>query len=459
MNFRLPIFLAALSLLATAAMGFSGCAAADGESISGEGAPAGASAETELAVRRLAGHDVEEAHEIYTELASDYPDNGLVHAGKAVTELLLLPGSTPTDELVAQHLGGDASGLDAQKVVYGDNGYLQLVADGVPWVGSGNWTGIKGIIADRVPWDEEQLGALPDFVAGLDRPVDRAVPRLESLASRLKTIESDLQTALDDPEFDHFVLPGEVFYDPRGLTLVLGKSELSLIGAAVASSRGTLGFFNAYRHDWTLEEVFGPERRDQADSDDPDRSAWTAWDYSVDYLDGRFLRSIADDRRGRLEDARSAFQRALRWTSRSIELGLDSSLNSALNWESVEAEYARNLADFLEATADALASPTELPSTRPSTTAEFAPVFEDGRTLDEDLDWFSARRRDGDIRWRVTDAALQNVFVREVFDPPVDLVDDEGPTFRVLGERLSSFWDRLSGEIPENFRQAVVPTQ
>lgn len=410
----------------------------------------------EEARRLLAQHQVDGARDEYRDILMSSSENGAADgraaAGLAVTETLLIFQRDPVDDLLTDHLGAEAP-LDVNRAIYADNGYLYWWSRGTPWVGAGDRPGIRTLIESRLPWSAERLGSLANFTKGLTEPAGRMGEDLDRLAGSLTDIETYIQTALDDPDFQGIFIPGEVFHNDD-FSVTLRRSELAALGATIAGIRAACHAFRSYEHAWSLEDAFGPQMEQMASDNPPEREGWQAWDYSVEFLSTR-LASVPTGAEPR-EDTRAALDDALRWAEQAVDLGLDEvDRPSRLNWASVDPSYARDLRDLLVAVRMSLAEPAVLPTSDPETTANYAPLFGEGRSLPEGERWWNPNpvRADSSdpesevlyIEWLWNEPALQQTLISGFFEPGIDITRENVTLAdRIQGlEGFSSFWDTL----------------
>lgn len=438
-----------------------GCGADAGASFSSGGTSEGDFAR---ALEALAEHRVREAHDTYTSLLERSTGDGRAAAGKAVTDLMLLPSSAPANELWTEHLGASGE-LDIVEVFYADEGYLYWLSRGVRWDGDGDYAGIRQLLVDRLPWSEEQLDSREAFVEGRTRPVGEAIETIERLTTRLERIESTIDLVLADDDFDVFILPGQALQE-ESLTLRLGPSEFALLGAAVAASRAVLRFASAYVYDWTLRQAFGSRWQQKAEADGGDHPEWEAWDYTIDYLDARLGRQLREQSDRHLTAAREASSRAISYLTTSIDRGRTQRFEGALRWSEVDLDYVRRLRDVLAAVREALRESTDIPSTDPSVRLDLSVFFESGRTLDSEIDWWRAESQnrepndtDGmasetNVQWRWNERALQQWAVEGVVDPSFDVGSDDTPELTIGGDAWNNFRSTLVGPTRRAFEDA-----
>jgi hypothetical protein len=446
-----------IGLLSLLCMGASegGCAPQD---MSAEGGDVGTTTVDQRlldAQAALANHDVEQAQAIYGQIVAEQGDApGAAFAGKAFTDLLLLPGSQPARTLLVDHLGA-TSGVDANDAIYAEEGFLYWQVRGVPWNDDGTYLGIRSLIADELPWSAERLDSLRAFFTGLDTPGDAMMDDLVVLADAMAQIENDLQRALDDPDFEFLYVPGLVFHHDD-LELLLGRSELHMLSSVVSATRASVYFLAAYEHTWTLDGMLGSQAEARANPTD----GWQTGDYALAYLDGRLARKVRDPLH--LRESRQAFDASLESAVAAIDVGLNGELETTLRWKQADAAYAEELIVFLEAVRDSLEGPAELPGSTPKTTMDLSSFFEgEGRTLPVDIRWFERveATAEMDAYWQVGDAALQAFFVDGVFEPGFTVGEGNAPDLKIDDERGQKFRDAISGDVERDVEQAFFTTQ
>jgi hypothetical protein len=449
-----------LALLCMGASG-GGCAPSATEA-SVDGAPEDMSVDERLleAQAQLAKHDVESAQAIYADIiATNDEPPGAAYAGKALTDLLLLPGSQAASNVLVDHLGA-TSGIDANDALYAEEGFLYWQVRGVPWSDDGSYPGIRSLISSELPWSQDNLSSLRGFFTGLDTPADEMMDDLVLLADAMAQIENDLQRALDDPDFERLYVPGRTFHY-EDLDLLLGRGELNLLSSALAATRGSIYFVAAYQHDWTLDEAIGS----QSTARDDVRNGWSTSDYAVDYLDSRLVREVRDPLR--LREARTAFNASLASSVEAIRLGLESEVDTTIRWNEGDRAYAVELIEFLEALRNSLYGPTELPGSTPKTVMDLSSFFDQGRSLEADIRWFervdatvdSDDQAGSDAFWQMTDAAQQAFFVDGVFEPSFQISEDGAPSLRIDDERGRKFRQAVTGDVQSGVEDAYFTTQ
>ena len=358
-------------------MALSGCGADASELDGWAGAPRPAAYDAAIigqAEQDLKLHDVRRARARYTEaLATQDPRvEGTAAAGKAVTELMLLPGSAAVRELVVEQLGAQNRSYDVQRLIWSDSGALYWFEQGVRWEDDGEFEGVRSIVSGDLPWSLERLDAADVFVAGLDQPGDRIAEALVAIADELRGLEQDLQTAIFDPKFEYLYLPSEVFHHDA-MSMALGKSELAAIHGVVSLARSGAYLVAAYRHPWTLEEAFTPAAPGVAPID-----------HAAPYLDPLLGRQLVGEdpqdtlRRARLNEARLAARNGLSFLHTSISLGLESEVLeiSPLRWDRVDRDLGYDLVDILQALENAVDGPAKIPHATDDLSVDLSVFFE-----------------------------------------------------------------------------------
>jgi len=450
--------------LLVAALGGLGCGVSEQANLSAGGGPdRDRDAELRSASLDLANRDIRSARQTYSELFRGR-DTPRAAAGKAITDLFLLPESDRVVSLFRNHLGARGT-VDAQSILYEEGGYLYWLRKGATWTGRGDSAGIRDVIADRLPWDRSRLESFDAFAEGLDTPLGEARGDVLGVAERLGTIQDHIRTAVRSESFERFVVPGETFRDVQ-LTMKLGRSEMALLGAVVATSRGLLRYAAAYEYDWNLEEAFSRPCETFDGDPAPD---WRTWDCTLKFLDRRWFRSVADE--SQLGEARQRFDEALGFLQRAIDLGLerrDEQRDLALEWSEVDAEYAEHWRDLIGDVRTALEKLQTLrftshPTREGPVEANFSSLFDPGRTLDVELDWLVRSGRstsDEPPDWIVADRALQAYFVEGIFEPAFDLTQGQNPELsRELtgdGEGLGPEFEALTADTSENIERSYL---
>ncbi len=409
----------------------------------------------------LANHDVEQAQAIYGQIIAGQDAPGAAYAGKAITDLLLLPGSASARTIFVDHLGA-TSGIDANDAIYAEEGFLYWQVRGVPWNDDGTYPGIRSLIADELPWTSDQLASLRSFFTGLESPGNDLMDELVVVADAMAQIENDLHRALEDPDFQVLYVPGPTFhYDD--LDLLLGRSELHMLSSIIAATRGSIYLVAAYEHNWTLDGLLGA----QAEMREVPKDGWKTGDYALEYLDSRLGRAVRDAQR--LAEARTAFEASLTSAVDAIRAGLDRQSETTLRWRQADEAYAGELIAFLEAVKGSLHGPTELPGTTPKTSMDLSKFFEgEGRTLNADIRWFerveaTTESTGGstatEAYWEVSDAAMQAFFVDGVFEPGFSVAEGTAPDLTIDDERGQKFREAISGDVERDVEDAYFTTQ
>ena len=274
--------------------------------------------DTEQAREHLIDHEVDEAQALYSAALVDNPEHGHAAAGKAITDLLLLAQAADAQPFWVEFLGAE-SVFDAGSVFYDRGGLFYWMSKGVPWGDDGDYAGIRSLITDRLPWSAPRLESLYAFTRGLDQTLGDNLDSTVAVADALAQIERELRVALEDDEFEAFVLPGEVFH-ATDVDVVMGPAELAALSSAVSFLRGVIYLNAAYAHDWTPEGAVIEANGDRQ----------AQIDHAAGYLDVQLFRAVEDP--ARLGDARESFARALRSLRESVDVGERSSAKTALNW-------------------------------------------------------------------------------------------------------------------------------
>lgn len=453
------------ALLAAAVVVVAGCADVDVEAADNLGIDQDEPAALEdyqQAEQHLQSHRVDEARDTYASALDNRPDDGMAAAGLAVTQMLLMLELDEVTELLLEHLDAQGS-IDPNELLYAEEGVLYWASRGVRWADdSDDYEGIRDLVTDELPFDDERLQSLTAFVEGLDDPVGQGLRQLVSVANALYTIESHIETALEDPEFVRLYVPGEVFHD-SDLDLRLGRSELAAIRAGISTARSLVYFVAAYEHEWTLEDAFGQWRYDPPEH--RYKPGYEPIDYTVEVLDDDLFRAV--ESQDRLAASKSSLREGVDWTREAIRYGIEQTETSTtLRWEYVQEDDALEVDELLEAVDTALDEPTELPHVVPETTLDLRPLFEDGgRTLDRDVPWFVSTEMqtsgdddsvDDELQdWELNDRAVEKFLLEGVFDP----VPDTEFEVRAGSPDPAEFTGTLFGEYWEQVEDVYFATQ
>lgn len=420
----------------------------------GAGAAAGDSALMQ-AQAEFARHHVDQAQSIYNQIIGEHPNPpGQAYAGKAISDLLLLPGSPELSELLVEHLDATHA-LDANALLYADEGLLFWAVRGVPWEDQGSYMGVRSLVSARLPWPQERLAGVQAFFTGITHPLNLATADLVLLADAMASIQDDIARALEDDSFDAIYIPGLTFHAER-LDVFLGRSELHLLSAMVSAVRAGLYFVSAYDFDFTLDEALG-RQLEQRLNPQPD---WEFSDYAYAFVDSRVLRQI--DAPERLLWARDALDSALDSLISALRTGLYHTPQTTIRWADGDPAYAEALLDLLGALRLALVGPAAIPGSTPPTRLDLSSFFEGGRVLDGSLDWFErtvdpeagvlVQGEDGfwvtqeAVEWKPTEDAVQAFFLDDVFDPPLATLDDAPQVDALDSEASSQYLDAILGE-------------
>lgn len=418
-----------------------------------EDVPARSAADAEIALRQ---NDLSEARRIYASRLDQFPEDGHSAAGLGIIDLLLLPGAPEITEVLLEGFNANR-GLNASELIYGDGGYLYWASRGARWEDHGSYQGIRELLGDDLPWSRGRLESLTAFVEGLDEPFDKSIRKLVTLANAMQGLDLLFETAIADPAFVRFYLPGQVLHDSE-LTLILGRSELSMLRAKIALFRSAIYFLAAYEHSWTLEGAFGSWRFDVALDNRHYVPGFEPKDYTIAYLDDRLFRRLSSPER--LAASRSALRHAFRSYGQAIRQGLEETSTTTLNWESFTVEEAKAYNDFFAALSDSLDGPVTLPDTE--ITLNLAPLFKEGRSLPAEIPWFVQIVEFGDApgngddrlelrQWKKNDEAITAFLYDGVLEPrPPSLDLQKLDNYLLPGEDgLEGFFSPLIGHYLE----------
>ena len=323
----------------------------------------------------LFAHNIQAANDSYRKGTR----TGELAAGLAITDILLLPYWSQTTILLTENLGARDSIDKNRDVIYGDDGLLYFLSRGVPWDDSENLLGIKTLLVDDLPWNDSQLDSVSGFVAELTRPVDLLTDDLAKIADRLANVQDEIDTAIEDPNFQTFFLPGEVFHD-EDLSLIFGRSELALLKAGISFVRSGIYFFSAYENGWNLAQGLGEMAWAEiaADPAHPDFIVgFNLEDYGIRYLDENLFRVIRTSER--LGQAKSSLQAGFASVAAAIRFGgNEEALPGTLDWGAADSTTGDDFAEFFDALGSSVTERTTLPFSEPSTSIDLSVFFNEG---------------------------------------------------------------------------------
>ena len=435
------------ALVLTLAFALSACAGYDASLAGADGETPGQpdlSGAPKAGDSALYDHDVVAARNAYAESKHSDP-TGRAQAGFAITSTLALPMSAEFSSLLKNHLGATRDVDNA--LLYGEGGLLYLVARGVPWEDGDSLAGIRTVLANTLPWERARLESLDGFVAGLNQPVDLLTETLVDLAKGpIADIRASNLEVIENPDFDEFVLPGEVFFD-EALEIEFGKSEIALLDAALAAAQAVIYFADAYQNAWTLERALGTSVWDEVVTDPMHPlhvDGFTVEDYQVSHLNQNLFRAF--DARERLVDAQEALGDVFGSIANSIELGIAADgQETTLAWSVVDASFASDVASFFRAFEKSVYEEAVIPFTEPPMSVNLAPLFTDGRTLDPELNLFVREvytDEFGEYSEVVMSDDAINAMADGLFQPPLD---SEMPSELTIAEQIDVFIQDVTG--------------
>lgn len=410
------------------------------------------------AERNLTRHNISAARDLYrAELdEGDARTQRTAAAGKALTDLMLLPGDDAARTLLIDQFGAQNRDYDVEQLVWSDDGMLFWFSQGVRWDNDGEYEGVRSIVEDNLPWSVERLESAQSFGAGLDQSGDLIIEDLLPVAQMLRAIEVDLQTAIGTRSasastgFEYFYLPAAVFHS-ESFSLTLGRSDLAALHAIVSMTRGMMYFVAAYAHPWTIEQLTSPPQG---------RSLNEHFYTSLDPQLGRAI--LSDVGTSRLREAQAAFSEALRYLELSLEIGLNEpTLELAiLRWDRVDPDTVAELRTFINDLGYALEGPQTFDQFDPAITIDLSVLFDGTRTLPEDVTWFESIATGGTNTtnngqtetyqtWAVRTEALDTFFLRGVVDTegvlatPPSFGEGLDASFALSDDQLSTFQDNV----------------
>lgn len=417
--------------------------------------------------RALATHDIEGAQAIYNEAIDTFPDPyPELYVGRALTDLLLLPGTEPARELLRTHLMATEE-LDVSGALYAEEGYLYWLARGVPWEDRGTYSGIRALISSRLPWPAARLENVEAFFTGLITSLNEAGDDLVELADLMAPIQEDLEHAINAERYKLFYLPGAVFH-VEDLAIYLGSAELRMLSALISGARATIYFATAYDYDFSLDDILGS----QAGLDRHEDLGGGRMDDALFFLDTQLLRELRQS--ARLNAAREALHAGLKMLVLSLQEGSDQGYISSLGWREARGEDIDAAIDLFQALGEALYAPTELPGAEPLTRLDLSSIFDPGRVLPQDIRWFEhelAPDEGGEVEsdmdpegeesapspeviWESNAQAWQVFWVDGIFSPPFDLEDPDFELEALDSGALNRLVEALFGQLKKDYSAA-----
>lgn len=406
---------------------------------------------SEQARQHLMNHEVDRAQAVYAELLVEDPTFGEAAVGKSLTDLLLIAQASQLDPVWFEYLAAEGD-VDANSILYADGGVFYWLSRGVPWQDSGEYAGIRSLIGDRLPWPAERISSLFEFTRGVDRPVDDVLADTVALADALAQVERQLRIALDDDSFETFVLPGDVLHAPDA-TIVLGRAEVAALSSAISFVRGVIYLNAAYSHDWTPEAAVV----------DADGDGQRQVDHAVGYLDARLFRAVQSPER--LDDARDALSSSLKSFRESINAGSSARQKTAIDWRSLSDDEQQQLLQLSSSVQESLYGRTPIPFTEPATTMDLSVFFDQERVLpartdaDEPFHWMVPVAPEDDrhdqvlVGWQFNDAALQRVFVDDVFEPTFQIDGSDSPELQISDSVKRELVPTVAGDLNRDVKQ------
>ena len=406
---------------------------------------------SDAAQSKLFSRDIQGARDIYADTLADDPNNPSAAAGKAVTDLLLLPYSRAFTAVLTNSLGASRALNATRDVIYGDGGLLYLLVRGVPFADGDSFQGIASLLEADLPWTSRQMTSAMDFVAELEKPVNDLWSGLEVVADELADVERNLDIAIGSETFKTYFLPGEVFHD-QNLNLVMGKSELAAVRTVVSGARAAVYFVGAYDFSYSLADAFGAQWENVTPQDPAYQAEWLYEDYVLDFLSNRLFRAVVQPTR--LEKAGLSFADAARGVAQTLRLGEQNSTDNVLSWSQADAELVIELATLADAVADAVSDTTSMPYTTPQTSMNLSSFFTaPGRVVDGPwFDYVTLEDEFGPYQsWQVVDATVEAFLVNGVMDPEFDY--NTPPELQLTGDAAQLTAD-VSGDFTGDVESA-----
>ncbi|MEZ4458597.1 MAG: hypothetical protein R3E66_02495 [bacterium] len=406
---------------------------------------------SDAAQSKLFARDIQGARVLYTDALAADPNNPSAAAGKAVTDLLLLPYSSSFTAVITNSLGASRALNATRDVIYGDGGLLYLLVRGVPFADGDSFQGIASLLEADLPWTSRQMTSATDFVAELDKPVNDLWSGLEVVADDLADVERNLDVAIGSDAFTTYFLPGEVFHD-QNLNLVMGKSELAAIRTVVSGVRAAVYFVGAYDFDWSLADAFGAQWDNVAPEDPGYQADWLYEDYVIDFMSPRLFRAVVQPKR--LEKAGTSLAQTAHGIAQTLRLGEQNAKDTVLSWSQADADLVTELATLADSVGDAVSGTTPVPYTTPQTSMNLSSFFTaPGRVVDGP--WFEYATLEDEFgpyqSWQLVDATAEAFLVNGVMDPEFDY--NSPPDLELTGDAAQLTTD-VSGDFTGDVESA-----
>lgn len=345
------------------------------------------------AERSLVRHDIRGAQRAYAQAINDDVASvrATAAAGKALTDLMLLLGEPAARGLLTEHLGAERKNYDAQALIWSNEGLLYWFGTGARWDDELDYSGVRSAVSELLPWRTTRLDSPEAFFKSLETPVNGLMDQSVKVADALAQVQLELEQAINADEYEYLYVPAEVFYDPN-LTLILTKSDLLALHAALSMARAGIYYIAAYDHSWTLSKALtqAPWEAIMADPSHPEHnSAFTSTaQYTARYINASFMRKVRSVQH--LESSKQALASGLLMLSRAI--GQDGPIlqDATLRWDNITSEDRAALLDVIEALGASLNTPTLIPGSTPPLTLHLGRLFEQ-RTLAPEHDWLIER--------------------------------------------------------------------
>lgn len=416
----LPIF-----LILSALMGMGGCAASDEAWRLGDSGPS----EDDPALRaesRLFEWDVAGANAIYRSALESSPGNPQLLAGKAITDLLLLPYSDSVGALLQGPLAAERTLSQSENVIYRESGVLYLLARGVGFEDGESFPGILTLLETQLPWSASRFDDENTFFGPMVEPLNGLFDALVVVSSDLAVIAQDLREAESSDGFSAYFLPGEVFHDTE-LNLVINRTELAGLRAILGGVRTVVHFGAAYEWSASLSEIIAVQ--DEA---------------RYDLISSTMFRDVRSTEE--LLNARDALLETIGALKSAVEYGVQDRTNDIVEWGNIEESFAQELIEVLGAAEQAIEGQTVIPYTSPATQMDLSPLWSPGLTLDAETHWFF---NEPEFGWQLSDDALKPFFFDQVFDPTFE---SENPPTLEFSQESEDFTSLFFGDFESDLR-------
>ncbi len=308
------------------------------------GCASDAEEQTLSAVEAIEGGNIREAHEMFEEAHEADPTLNEAAIGFALTDLALLPESDEANRIYAE-LGFEKR-LDAQKVLYGPGGMLDLMRQD-------RCDEIEALLKREFPHPLYDTDGELRILLREDWTVEEVMTELRSLDARLARIAAALDQGVGD---DTATLRFDATALGLGGEVVFTNADLKMIAYSVHWMRAYIAYADGYDWDMSIKKITGG---DQA---------------AADEINAHFLHI---DDASRMFEARGLVDQALRSSVAGLDAAKVATFDPAglVNWGAVPDGALSDLSALVTSVADALSGSTQIAGLVPASSLDLSPVF------------------------------------------------------------------------------------